>query len=397
MDERPVSVPPERVADDAEALFPEARRRQRRRRQIIGLVVATVIASVAVIVAATRNASIRVPNGAPRVAGSLPASRVTTLRLAGPLAVAPDGGLYVADLARQQVLLRLRDGRFRVVAGNGRAGFAGDGGPAVRARLSAISDLAFAPGGALYVADAGRVREVSADGLIRTVAGNGRKSASGLVANGEPAPAAALGSTRSIEHSGGSLWISVGPSGQLYISTGSQVLELVAGRLDVVPATIPAGPLKGNLNDHRGDLGPIAVDAHGDIDVAGVNGWSIWQIANGTANQIGTGSQGSARQSGGSYSVLQRAPDGTVYGENGATLLRVDHNRLIVSLAFSRPIAHEYFGLTYFAFAPNGTIYADELPGGLGFEAREQLLVITKHRVKLLWEQPSRRYAYNDG
>jgi hypothetical protein len=54
------------------------------------------------------------------------------------------------------------------------------------------------------------------------------------------------------------------------------VLSLAGGRFSVVPARIPSGPWTGSLNGHLDSLGPIAVDARGDIDVSGLNGWAIW-------------------------------------------------------------------------------------------------------------------------
>src|ERR1700726_2253782 len=80
-------------------------------------------------------------------------SHLVPLEVAGKLAVGPNGALYVADVGGDRILARLPDGRFRVVAGNGRVGFSGDGGAAVDAELSGVSDLAFSPAGALYIAD----------------------------------------------------------------------------------------------------------------------------------------------------------------------------------------------------------------------------------------------------
>ena len=84
------------------------------------------------------------PAGAVSV-GGLPTGSLATLSVAGPLAVGANGALYVADVARDRILVRLPDGRFRVVAGNGKVGFSGDGGPALGAELSKVSDLAFRP------------------------------------------------------------------------------------------------------------------------------------------------------------------------------------------------------------------------------------------------------------
>jgi hypothetical protein len=387
----PAAAPPhEPPGGEPEALFEEARRRQRRRRAIATALTAAGIGVAASALAIDGHRPRTRSRGArePRVA-ALPAGRTASLQVAGPLAVSPDGALYVADAARDRVLVRTRDGHFRVVAGNGRPGLAGAGGPAVDAELSAISDLAFTPAGSLDIADGGRVQQVAADGTLSTIAGTGRGDASPRIAPGTPALSASLGSARALAKSGVPLSIAIGPRGRLLISTGTQILRLAGGRLYPLPAVIRSGPLAGPLDHLRGDFGPIAVDDHGDVDLAGLNGWSVWQLAHGVVRRIGAGANWLARRSGGDYSILERAPGGAVYAENGATLLRIDGNRLVTSAAFSERLAGEYFWLTHFAFAPNGTVYADELPGGGAFEARQQLVALGGRGTRLLWEQPS--------
>ena len=59
------------------------------------------------------------------------------------------------------------------VAGDGASGYSGDGGPAQSARFSLALGLAFDGNGNLYIADQFRLRKVSRDGTITTVAGNG--------------------------------------------------------------------------------------------------------------------------------------------------------------------------------------------------------------------------------
>ena len=117
--------------------------------------------------------------------------------------------------------MRVPNGRFRVVAGDGRAGVSGDGGPAVRAELVAISDLAFAPDRRLYVANGGHVRVVERNGVIHTVAGSGRGRPLHTIASGTPALSAPLGPARPLVGRATPLSLDVSPSGQLYISTGS--------------------------------------------------------------------------------------------------------------------------------------------------------------------------------
>jgi hypothetical protein len=352
----------------------------------VTLIVAALLgAVVAIAELASSSSGTSVSTSSGTRTGGLPTGSLASLDLAGPLAVGPTGALYIADVARDRILVRLPDGHFRIVAGTGKAGFSGDGGPAVRAELSGVSDLAFAPDGMLYIADSGRVRTVSRDGVIRTIAGDGRDSAPLTrpltIANGTPALSALLGSTAYLAKDGNPLSIALSASGQLYISTGWQILRVTpAGTFQAIGARITSGPYNGR---QISGFGPIAVDGHGEIDVAGVNGWSIWQVAkDGTAHYVGY-----ARRSGGGYAVLERDPNGSVYGMTGGGLVRVGNHRLVTTLAFSNTVHGEYFSPTYFAFGPHQLIYADELPGDAGFEAHQQLVSVRNTHISLLWQE----------
>jgi hypothetical protein len=366
-----------RLIDD-EALFEEARRLRRRRwtiRTAIVLVLVAVGAAVAGLTAADERAPTTRSDAA---TGALPTGALTSLRVAGALAVGPTGALYVADVARHRVLVRLSDGRFRVVAGTGVSGYSGDGGPALRAALSTVSELAFSRTGGLYLVDGGRVRVIDPHGAIHTVAGNGQLARH--VDSGTPARTASLGTA----HLNAGPSIAVAPSGQLYIATSNQLLRLTAhDTLTPVPDTANA-PVHGNLDG----LGHIAVDSHDNIDVSGVNGWSVWQVSpDGRAHEVGLGS--GARESGGGDSILQRAPDGAVYAENGPHILRVTPHRLVPAFTIAK-VGHEYFSPTYFAFGAGGETYLDEIPGDAGFEAHQQLIMIRHAHITLLWQERNR-------
>jgi hypothetical protein len=279
------------------------------------------------------------------------------------------------------VLVREADGRFRVVAGDGRRGFSGDGGLATRAELANISDIAFAPDGTLYLADGGRIRMIDHRGVIRTVAGNGHDNPDQSTTNGAPALSASLGSGRSTATQQ-PLSIAFSPTGQLCISTGFQILRLTPnGKLTTVRAAITSGPHKGQPFS---GFASIAIDQRGNIDVGGlVGGWSIWQVnRHDVAHQVGF-----ARGSGGTEPVVQRSPNGTVYGSDGAALVRIDASKLVPAFAFNQRLRGQYFALTYFAFAHDGAIYADDLPGNQGFESHQQLVKLTGHQITLLWQE----------
>jgi sugar lactone lactonase YvrE len=385
---------------DTQALMKEARRRRRRRwarRLLVGVVLVGVAAAVAVLT----TSGARSPSaGAAATAGVLPNGSLATLHAAGPLAVAPDGALYVTDTVGaggepggNRVLVRLPDGRFRVVAGTGQTGFAGDGGPAVGAELSDVFDLAVAPDGTLYIADGGRVRTVTRNGMIRTIVGNGQPART--IANGTPALSAPLGSTRSAPP----LSIALSPGGRLYISTGLQILRLTAaGTLDPIRAIVASA--QGNLADRaaRGrqlsGFDHIAVDAHGNIDVAGgPGGWGVWQVTPDGNAHLASGDR-YAHGNGGADPILQRGPGGAIYAAAGSPgIFRVEPHKLVPIAAFngsiSRPLHGQAFLPLNFAFSPNGTLYADDEPGGNGFDAHQQLLSTSTGDVSLLWQEPN--------
>jgi DNA-binding CsgD family transcriptional regulator len=93
------------------------------------------------------------------------------------LALGKQGELYIADSANHAVRQVDALGRITTVAGTGRAGYSGDGGPADQALLNTPSGLALDKAGNLYIADLGnnRIRRVTPTGTISTVVGSGRR------------------------------------------------------------------------------------------------------------------------------------------------------------------------------------------------------------------------------
>lgn len=256
--------------------------------------------------------------------GALPTGPVTTLKLAGPLAVAPDGLLYVVEESRQrnggyagiEVLVRWH-GQFKVVAGDDKKGFSGDGAKAVDAELSDVTDIAFSPHGNLFIADGPRIREVATNGVIKTVAGSGRNPPAVLngkrllVKNGVPALRASLTDVDGLS-------IAFSTKGKLFIGTFNQLLRLTDnGRLDTVRTVIQSGPYRGKSLNEFEDL---ALNDKGDVySSCGQQGWAIYRTTPlGTAGYIAY-----ARREGGNCSDLQRGPGGVVYGEDGGALIRL--------------------------------------------------------------------------
>jgi sugar lactone lactonase YvrE len=104
--------------------------------------------------------------------------------LNGPFAVGfgPDGSMFIAEMPGNRVRRIAPDGRMETVAGNGEAGFSGDGGPASKAQLNGPHHLLVLANGDVLIADTwnNRVRKIDAKtGVIDTIAGTGKKGFSG--------------------------------------------------------------------------------------------------------------------------------------------------------------------------------------------------------------------------
>ena len=139
-------------------------------------------------------------DGGPAAAASLYLPKAVT--------AGKDGSIYIADTYNNRIRRITSDGIINTVAGNGIAVFSGDGGSAAAAALNSPNGVAVANDGSIYISDGGnqRVRRISPQGIINTVAGNG---VAGFSGDGGPATAASLNSPNGV---------AVGKDGSVYIS-----------------------------------------------------------------------------------------------------------------------------------------------------------------------------------
>ena len=152
-----------------------------------------------------------------------------------PVAIALDsaGTLYIADRLRFGILEVDMQGNLQIIAGgSGEAGFDGDGGSALAAhfQLGFYPALAVDSAGNVLVADEnnGRIREITPNGTVNTIAGNGLFRFSG---DGGPATSATLYLPYSVvEDSSGNIFFTepgverirrVSPSGVISVYAGN--------------------------------------------------------------------------------------------------------------------------------------------------------------------------------
>ena len=186
-----------------------------------------------------------VGTGEPGFAGDGgPAERA---RLNGPFDIGfdADGNLYFSDTFNHRIRrVDRRTGVITTCAGSGEAGYAGDGGPATRARLNEPYGIAIDKAGNVYIADRHNhcVRRVdAASGVITTFAGNG---SAGFGGDGGPASEAGM-----VEPNG----LALDPAHRrLFIADVGdhrvRVVDLAAGTISTFAGTGAA--------EHGGDGGP---------------------------------------------------------------------------------------------------------------------------------------------
>lgn len=229
------------------------------------------------VTAATGIISTVAGNGSPGASGN--GGAATDARLNSPrgIQVAANGDLFIGD--RSNNLIRkvtAITGTISTYAGTGTAGYSGDGGAAILARLRLPQGLHLTSAGDLYVADAGNhaIRKISPLGVITTFAGTGL---SGYTGDGGAANAARLHAPEAVH---------LAPSGDVIIAdTGNHVVRTVKAGSALI-ATVAGSGVAG----FGGDGGPAAsalLDTPRGLAISGNGIFTIGDTNNHRVRKVG--------------------------------------------------------------------------------------------------------------
>jgi sugar lactone lactonase YvrE len=199
----------------------------------------------------------------------------TAAKISNPSSLAFDaaGNLYITEPFDNRVRKVTPGGTISTFAGNGHAGYSGDGGLASNALLSTPVDVKTDSNGNIFIADltAAVVRKVSASGIITTVAGTGTQGFSG---DGGPATQAKLSGAAAIAvDPAGNLFIADRPSAASTISpaTDNNRIRMVntAGIITTIAGPQPGYNGEGIASTSAALGGPVALatDAQGNVYV----------------------------------------------------------------------------------------------------------------------------------
>ena len=254
-----------------------------------GRLLATAIVAIGLlqpIAAQAQNISTVAGNGSRDFSGDGGAATSASIDIAYGVALDAADNRYIADTYNFRIRKVTPAGVISTVAGNGTAGFSGDGGPATSARIDQVFRIAVDAAGNLLLADFGnnRIRKVAPDGTISTIAGNGSGVHSG---DGGPATSAGMGPVS----------VSAGSAGTIFFADyrNNRVRQISAGG---VVSTVAGSGVAG----FSGDGGPATaaslrepfdaiVDGAGNLYVSDRANARIRKVTGGTISTVaGNGS-----------------------------------------------------------------------------------------------------------
>lgn len=299
----------------------------------------------------------------------------------------PDGAIWVADYDAHQIKRIDAKGEIANVVGDGRALYAGDGGPGAKASLNHPHEIRFNSAGDLFIADTGNhvIRRYNLKtGVIDTFAGNGQDESSG---DGGPATQAAISEPMSLQFD---------PADNLYIAdVRRNVIRRVDARRAKITtfsgtgawgetpdgAPIAGAPLRGPRS--------LAMDANGDLWLVTREGNQLFRfdLAAGRIRLVaGTGRAGHDGDGGPALAASLKGPKSLSVAANGDVYLADTDNNAIRRYDRKRGTIHSVAVTGFSGDAPAADPEQTALahPHGLWVDANGDLLVSNSDHHRIL-------------
>ena len=187
------------------------------------------------------------------------------------------GNIFVADMADNRIRKITADGIIRTIAGTGDAGFTGDGSPAVSAKLDWPTGVAVSSGGDVIIADYwnDRVRKIDGDGIISTIGGDGYW---GATRDGNLAIEASIRGPFSLAFdSKGTLYISESDGARIRKILPTRIIQSAAGSGTSGFSGDDGSPLSAKLSTPTG----ISIDAAGNLWIADTSNHRVRKVDSG--------------------------------------------------------------------------------------------------------------------
>ncbi|HEX3869251.1 MAG TPA: hypothetical protein VHV77_02315 [Pirellulales bacterium] len=253
--------------------------------------------------------------------------------------IGPDGSLYITEVGQHRVRrLDLANGQLTTVAGCGKKGYSGDGGPALDAELNEPYEVRFnRAGNMLFVEMKNHViRRVDAKtGEITTITGTGRPGFSG---DGGPATQAMFSSPHSI---------AVDPEGPIYVADiANHRVRRIDPKTGIVDTVIGTGekklPHDGSQAAGQPIYGPrTLVINEPDMWIALREGNSLWKYdmhSGVIAHVAGTGKKGFTGDGGDPLKATFDGPKGVALDTQSRVYLMDTENHAVREVDLRRGV-----------------------------------------------------------
>jgi len=306
------------------------------------------------------------------------------------LTIGPDGALYFCEVDNHRVRrLDLKTHMLSTVAGSGKQGYSGDGGPALAASLNQPYEVRFDKSGDMFFVEMQNhiVRRVDArTRIISTVAGTGKP---GFGGDAGPASRAQLRQPHSIAFA---------PDGSLLIcDIGNhriRRLDLDGGTISTYAGTGERGPITDGASLAGTPFnGPRALttDPHGNLYVVLREGNAVYRIDSQdhrVHHIAGTGEQGYSGDGGPARVAKLSGPKGIAYAPDGSLYIADTESHTIRRIDLKSGIIQTVAGTGQRGDGPDGDPLACRLsrPHGI-FVAPDGVVYIgdsESHRIRVL-------------